>query len=36
LEVLKARLEREVLYRGYTLKQITLVPAPQRQPVECW
>ena len=26
----------EVPYRGYTLKEITLVPAPQRQPVECW
>jgi alkanesulfonate monooxygenase SsuD/methylene tetrahydromethanopterin reductase-like flavin-dependent oxidoreductase (luciferase family) len=26
----------EVPYRGYTLKEITLVPAPQRLPVECW
>jgi alkanesulfonate monooxygenase SsuD/methylene tetrahydromethanopterin reductase-like flavin-dependent oxidoreductase (luciferase family) len=26
----------EVPYRGYTLKEITLVPAPERQPVECW
>jgi hypothetical protein len=25
-----------VPYRGYTLKEITLVPAPQRPPVECW
>jgi alkanesulfonate monooxygenase SsuD/methylene tetrahydromethanopterin reductase-like flavin-dependent oxidoreductase (luciferase family) len=25
----------EVPYRGYTLKEITLVPAPERQPVEC-
>jgi alkanesulfonate monooxygenase SsuD/methylene tetrahydromethanopterin reductase-like flavin-dependent oxidoreductase (luciferase family) len=25
-----------VPYRGYTLKQITLVPRPQRLPVECW
>ena len=23
-------------YRGYTLKEITLVPAPERLPVECW
>ena len=23
-------------YRGYTLKEITLIPAPQRLPVECW
>ncbi len=23
-------------YRGYTLKDITLVPRPQRLPVECW
>jgi hypothetical protein len=22
--------------RGYTLKEITLVPAPERLPVECW
>ncbi len=26
----------EVPYRGYTLKEITLVPAPDRLPVECW
>jgi alkanesulfonate monooxygenase SsuD/methylene tetrahydromethanopterin reductase-like flavin-dependent oxidoreductase (luciferase family) len=26
----------EVRYRGYTLKEITLVPAPERLPVECW
>ncbi len=26
----------EVPYRGYTLKAITLVPAPERLPVECW
>src|SRR5499433_2228411 len=26
----------EVSYRGYTLKEITLVPAPERLPVECW
>jgi alkanesulfonate monooxygenase SsuD/methylene tetrahydromethanopterin reductase-like flavin-dependent oxidoreductase (luciferase family) len=26
----------EVPYRGYTLKEITLVPAPGRLPVECW
>jgi alkanesulfonate monooxygenase SsuD/methylene tetrahydromethanopterin reductase-like flavin-dependent oxidoreductase (luciferase family) len=26
----------EVPYRGYTLKEITLVPRPLRQPVECW
>ena len=25
----------EVQYRGYTLKGITLVPAPERLPVEC-
>jgi alkanesulfonate monooxygenase SsuD/methylene tetrahydromethanopterin reductase-like flavin-dependent oxidoreductase (luciferase family) len=25
-----------VPYRGYTLKEITLVPAPERLPVECW
>ena len=25
----------EVPYRGYALREITLVPAPQRQPVEC-
>ena len=23
-------------YRGYTLKEITLVPSPERLPVECW
>jgi alkanesulfonate monooxygenase SsuD/methylene tetrahydromethanopterin reductase-like flavin-dependent oxidoreductase (luciferase family) len=26
----------EVPYRGYTLKELTLVPRPQRLPVECW
>ena len=26
----------EVPYRGYTLKDITLVPRPMRLPVECW
>jgi len=26
----------EVPYRGYTLKDITLVPRPARLPVECW
>jgi alkanesulfonate monooxygenase SsuD/methylene tetrahydromethanopterin reductase-like flavin-dependent oxidoreductase (luciferase family) len=26
----------EAPYRGYTLKEITLVPAPERLPVECW
>jgi len=26
----------EVPYRGYTLKELTLVPRPLRQPVECW
>src|SRR5262249_59379401 len=26
----------KVPYRGYTLKEITLVPAPERLPVECW
>jgi len=26
----------EVPYRGYTLKKFTLVPAPERLPVECW
>jgi alkanesulfonate monooxygenase SsuD/methylene tetrahydromethanopterin reductase-like flavin-dependent oxidoreductase (luciferase family) len=26
----------EVPYRGYTLKEITLVPGPERLPVECW
>jgi hypothetical protein len=26
----------EVPYRGYTLKEITLVPALERLPVECW
>jgi alkanesulfonate monooxygenase SsuD/methylene tetrahydromethanopterin reductase-like flavin-dependent oxidoreductase (luciferase family) len=26
----------EVPYRGYTLKEITLVPARERLPVECW
>jgi alkanesulfonate monooxygenase SsuD/methylene tetrahydromethanopterin reductase-like flavin-dependent oxidoreductase (luciferase family) len=25
-----------VPYRGYTLREITLVPAPERLPVECW
>src|ERR1019366_2923023 len=26
----------EVPYRGYTLKQLTLVPRPIHRPVECW
>jgi alkanesulfonate monooxygenase SsuD/methylene tetrahydromethanopterin reductase-like flavin-dependent oxidoreductase (luciferase family) len=26
----------EVPYRGYTLQEITLVPGPERLPVECW
>jgi alkanesulfonate monooxygenase SsuD/methylene tetrahydromethanopterin reductase-like flavin-dependent oxidoreductase (luciferase family) len=26
----------EVPYRSYTLREITLVPAPERLPVECW
>jgi alkanesulfonate monooxygenase SsuD/methylene tetrahydromethanopterin reductase-like flavin-dependent oxidoreductase (luciferase family) len=26
----------EVLYRGYQLKELTLVPRPLRLPVECW
>ncbi len=26
----------EVPYRGYTLKEITLVPRPMKRPVECW
>jgi alkanesulfonate monooxygenase SsuD/methylene tetrahydromethanopterin reductase-like flavin-dependent oxidoreductase (luciferase family) len=26
----------EVPYRGYTLKELSLVPRPLRQPVECW
>src|SRR6266699_2918314 len=26
----------EVPYRGYTLKDITLVPGPEHLPVECW
>ncbi|HEY1931067.1 MAG TPA: LLM class flavin-dependent oxidoreductase [Acetobacteraceae bacterium] len=26
----------EVPYRGYTLKDLTLVPRPERLPVECW
>ena len=26
----------EVPYRGYTLKELTLVPRPARLPVECW
>lgn len=26
----------EVPYRGYTLKELTLVPRPVRLPVECW
>ena len=26
----------EVPYRGYALKELTLVPRPQRLPVECW
>ena len=30
------RIPPEVPYRGYTLREITLVPAPERLPVECW
>jgi alkanesulfonate monooxygenase SsuD/methylene tetrahydromethanopterin reductase-like flavin-dependent oxidoreductase (luciferase family) len=30
------RLPPEVPYRGYTLKELTLVPRPMRLPVECW
>jgi len=30
------KLPPEVPYRGYTLKQLTLVPRPVRRPVECW
>ncbi len=26
----------ELPYRGYTLKELTLVPRPLRRPVECW
>jgi alkanesulfonate monooxygenase SsuD/methylene tetrahydromethanopterin reductase-like flavin-dependent oxidoreductase (luciferase family) len=26
----------EVPYRGYTLRELTLVPRPLRRPVECW
>jgi alkanesulfonate monooxygenase SsuD/methylene tetrahydromethanopterin reductase-like flavin-dependent oxidoreductase (luciferase family) len=26
----------QVPYRGYTLKELTVVPRPQRLPVECW
>ena len=26
----------EVPYRGYTLKELTLVPRPAKLPVECW
>jgi alkanesulfonate monooxygenase SsuD/methylene tetrahydromethanopterin reductase-like flavin-dependent oxidoreductase (luciferase family) len=26
----------EVPYRGYTLKDLTLVPRPMKRPVECW
>ena len=26
----------EVPYRGYTLKELTLVPRPRKLPVECW
>src|ERR1700712_2138440 len=26
----------EIPYRGYTLKELTLVPRPARLPVECW
>jgi alkanesulfonate monooxygenase SsuD/methylene tetrahydromethanopterin reductase-like flavin-dependent oxidoreductase (luciferase family) len=29
-------LPTEVPYRGYTLKELTLVPRPLHQPVECW
>jgi len=30
------KLPPEVPYRGYTLKELTLVPRPVRRPVECW
>ena len=30
------QLPPEVPYRGYTLKELTLVPRPKHQPVECW
>jgi alkanesulfonate monooxygenase SsuD/methylene tetrahydromethanopterin reductase-like flavin-dependent oxidoreductase (luciferase family) len=30
------QLPPEVPYRGYTLKELTLVPRPVRRPVECW
>jgi len=30
------KLPPEVPYRGYTLKELTLVPRPLRRPVECW
>src|SRR5205823_2870664 len=30
------KLPPDVPYRGYTLKELTLVPRPVRRPVECW
>jgi alkanesulfonate monooxygenase SsuD/methylene tetrahydromethanopterin reductase-like flavin-dependent oxidoreductase (luciferase family) len=30
------QLPADVPYRGYTLKELTLVPRPLRRPVECW
>src|SRR3982074_315102 len=30
------KLPPEVPYRGYTLKELTLVPRPKHLPVECW
>jgi alkanesulfonate monooxygenase SsuD/methylene tetrahydromethanopterin reductase-like flavin-dependent oxidoreductase (luciferase family) len=30
------KLPPEVPYRGYALKELTLVPRPVRRPVECW
>jgi alkanesulfonate monooxygenase SsuD/methylene tetrahydromethanopterin reductase-like flavin-dependent oxidoreductase (luciferase family) len=32
----KYMLPPEVPYRGYTLKELTVVPRPLRRPVECW
>ncbi len=34
--VLHAALRPRCPYRGYTLKELTLVPRPLRLPVECW
>ena len=31
-----ATAQPEVPYRGYTLKEITLVPAPEHLPLEFW